>query len=133
MGVGASLNTVNNKVKAYLADSAQVTTTTSGDVSLTATDSPNLEAITVAASVGLSAGLGAVTLTLSAAVANNDVADTVEAYSDDSTINSAGQITLDAIMPTTAMIQATCVAASVAAAIGAGAAIAGAAPAPPIP
>ena len=48
-------NTVKNTVEAYLADGASVTTTNSGDVTLTATDSPNLTAITVAASVGFAA------------------------------------------------------------------------------
>ncbi len=126
VGVGSSSNTVNNTVEAYLADGASVTTTTGGDVTLTATDSPSLTAITVAASLGLSGSLEAVTFTLSAATANNDVEDTVLAYSDSSTITSAGRIALSAIMPTTATIHATSVAASVAGAIGLGAAFAGA-------
>ena len=54
------------------------------------------------------------TFTVGAAIANNSVNDTVEAYSDGSTISSAGQITISAVMPATAMIQATSVAASVA-------------------
>ncbi len=97
VGVGSSINTVKNTVEAYLANGATVTTTTSGDVTLTATDSPNLTATTVAASVGFAAGLVGATFTISAAIANNDVEDTVKAYSDSSTITSAGQIKLSAI------------------------------------
>ncbi len=117
VGVGYSSNTLDNTVEAYLANGASVTTTNSGDVTLTATDSPNLTAITVGASVGASASLAAVTVTASAAVASNDVEDTIEAFSDSSTITSAGQITASATMPATTLIQATSVAASVAVAV----------------
>ena len=127
IGVGKSTNTTSNTVEAYLAHGATVTTTTSGDVSLTATDSPILTAKTVAASVSFAGGLVAGTVAISAAIANNSVGDTVETYADNSTINSAGKITMTAIMPTTAMIQATSVAASVAiSGAAAGAAFAGA-------
>ncbi len=126
VGVGYSSNTVDNTVEAYLANGASVTTTNSGDVSLTATDSPDLTAVTVAASVGLSASVVGATFTLSAAIANNDVHDTVEAYSDSSSINSAGQIQLKAEMPTSAKIQSTTVAASVAITAAIGGAFAGA-------
>ncbi len=136
-GVGVSANTVDNTVEAYLADNAVVTTTVPGsaqpgailagaDVNLSATDSPHLTAITVAASVGLAVGLGSVALTLSTAAAANDDEDTVEAYSSNSTINSAGKLNLTALMPTSARIQATVVAASVAGAIGFGGSFAGA-------
>ncbi len=111
---GNSTNSLQNTVEAYLADGASVTTTTSGDVTLTATDSPNLTAKTVAASVSFAAGAVAATFAIGAAIADNSVDDTVEAYSDASTINSAGQIMLSAIVPTTADIQATSVAATVA-------------------
>ncbi len=127
VGVGSSTNTTSNTVEAYLAHGASVTTTTSGDVTLTATDSPNLTAKTVAASVSFAVGLVAGSFGISAAIANNNVGDTVEAYSNNSTINSAGQVMLTATMPTTAMIQATSVAASVAiSGAPAGAAFAGA-------
>ena len=56
VGVGNSTNTLENTVEAYLADGATVTTTTSGDVTLKAMDSPNLTAKTVAASVGFAGG-----------------------------------------------------------------------------
>ncbi len=126
IGVGYSSNTSDNTVEAYLTDGAQVTTNTGGNVTLTATDSPNLDAITVAASVGISGGIAAGTVTASAAIASNNVEDTVEAFSIDSTITSAGQITASAVMPDTATIDATVVAASAAVAIGAGAAFAAA-------
>jgi hypothetical protein len=126
VGVGDSTNTVHNTVEAYLANGAQVTTATSGDVTLTATDSPNLTATTVAASVSTSGGVITGAATASAAIADNDVADTVETYSSNSTIASAGQISLSATMPAAAMIQATCVAAGVAISIGVGAGFAGA-------
>ncbi len=130
---GNSTNALQNTVEAYLAGGASVTTTAGGDVTLMATDSPNLTAKTVAASVSFATGGGAGTFAIGAAIADNTVEDTVEAYSASSTINSAGQIALGAIVPTTASIQATSVAASVAlTAAPLGAAFSGAGTAPPI-
>ena len=111
---GNSTNTLANTVEAYLADGASVTTTGSGDVTLSALDSPDLTAKTVAASVSFAAGAVAGTFAIGAAIADNSVNDTVLAYSAGSTINSAGQILISAIVPTTSSIQATSVAATVA-------------------
>ena len=93
---GNATNTVSNTVEAYLEKSADVSTTTSGNVSLTATDLPNLTAKTVAASVSFAAGVFAETFAIGAALATNDVEDTVAAYSDNSSINSSGTITITA-------------------------------------
>ncbi len=128
---GVAINKVKNTVEAYFGNS-DVGTTTSGDVRLTAKDLPTLTAKTVAASVSFASGLASVAVAIGTAVASNDVEDKVEAYSLNSSINSAGAITVSAAATanpnvTGPSLQAVSVAASVAvAASAAGAGISGA-------
>ena len=56
---GNSTNTLDNTVEAYLANGASIRTTTSGDVTLTATDTPNVTATTTGAAVSIAAGAAA--------------------------------------------------------------------------
>ncbi|HEV3085266.1 MAG TPA: hypothetical protein VGY66_36260, partial [Gemmataceae bacterium] len=123
---GNSTNTLRNTVKSFVANRATVTTTGGGNVSLTTIDSANTTARTVAASVAIAGGLlGGAAIAIGAALAVNDVADTVEAYSSNSTITSAGSISLSA--SATSIVHAASVAASVSiAAASVGVALSGA-------
>ena len=119
VGGGGAINKVNNTVLAYLNDNAAVSTTTSGNVCLTATDMPSLTATTVAGSVSFAAGAQGGSFAIGASNASNDVEDKVEAYGQNSSINSAGKIMIDASAEsqpnsTSPSIQASSVAVAVA-------------------
>ncbi len=116
---GDSSNTVKNTVEAYLAGGGSITTTTSGDVKLHATDTVTATARTVAASVSVAASVFASpSIAIGASLANNDIEDTVRAYSDSSAISSAGMIELTSLVTDT--VHATSVAVSVSASISLG-------------
>ncbi len=120
---GNSTNTLRNKVKAYLADRSKATTTASGNVNLTAIDSASTTATTVAASVSVAIGTIAASVSVGAAIAVNDIADTVLAYADSSNITSAGNITVGA--SATSTVEAKSSAASLSIAAGLSGAFAG--------
>lgn len=127
-GAGAGSNAINkikNSVKAY-ADAASINTTTSGNVKLLAHDSATIKATSVAASVAIAAsGVGTASIAIGAGLADNTIENTIEAYSQSSTLTSAGGIQIEAT--TTADITAASAAASVSAAVSiAGLALSGA-------
>ncbi len=93
---GNSTNTVKNQVEAYFANASSITSS-AGSVSLTATDTATATTKTVAAAVSIAAGgLGSGAIGIGAAIADNDIEDTVRAYSAASNIASNGTITLTA-------------------------------------
>ena len=120
-GAASGANTTNNLdnfVEAYLQGGATITTTTSGDVIVKATDTPNITATAGAGSVAIAASAGGSgTLAIGGAVADNIITDTVQASSDSSTISSAGNVNLAASANPTAT--AVSIAASVAGSISA--------------
>ncbi|WP_157369663.1 beta strand repeat-containing protein, partial [Zavarzinella formosa] len=99
VGVGAagagSGNTVKNTVQALIQKGATVTTT-SGDVTLSATDSASITANGggVGVSVGAGGSGGGVGASLGVSFATNDIEDTVQAIADQSNVTSAGQVGL---------------------------------------
>ena len=122
---GSSTNTIANTVEAYAANASTLTTSGSGAVKLTATDSATANAKTIATSISIAGGLGGGSFSVAAALASNDIGNTVRAYSNQSTINSAGNVELTATSAPS--INALTVAASLAASVApAGAAFSGA-------
>nr|WP_293778378.1 DUF4347 domain-containing protein [uncultured Oxalicibacterium sp.] len=109
---GEATTTISNIVEAYISGSSDVKTVTSGNISLTATDTANVTADTIAAAVSIAGGLSAGTFSVGAAVAQNTVTNRVRAYSDASTLTSAGSLSLTA--SSTPTISAKSIAASVA-------------------
>ncbi len=105
-GAGAGANTTNNltnTVEAYVTGGASITTKESGDVIVKADDNPNVSATAGAASVTIATGAtGSVALSIGGAVADNTIADTVYAYSDASTIDSAANVSITAVATPTA-------------------------------
>jgi len=99
VGVGAagagSGNTVTNTITAAIQNGSTVTTTSSGDVKLSATDNPSIIAdgggLSVALGFGGAAGVG-VSLGVGAAV--NTITDTTCAFVDASTVNAASAVSL---------------------------------------
>ncbi len=101
VGVGAagagSGNTITDIVEAVIQEGSIVTTITTGDVTLMATDNPSVTAN--GGGVGLTgAGGGAagVAVSLGVAAAVNSIQDTVEAFVNNSQIASAGGVSLTA-------------------------------------
>jgi len=112
---GSATNTVSNTVEAYVL-SGSLTTLTSGDVRVTATDSADVNAVNVAGAVAIAAsGVVAGAIAIGASIANNDIENTVRAYSQSSTISSADSIVVTA--GSTAIINAVSVAVSISAAV----------------
>jgi hypothetical protein len=111
-GAADSTNTIANTVEADVQDGGSLTTTGgSGAVRLTASDT---SAIDAEAAAGAGALAGGAALAVGGADATNDIGNTVEAYGEGATINSAGDVDLSATAHAT--ITALSVAASVAAA-----------------
>ena len=123
-GVGAtSPNILGNTVEAYAQDGATLQTVGAGDIEITATDTSTADSQAVAGSAKLGVGTVAVGFSIGSSVAVNQINETVEAFSSDATLNSAGMVTIGA----TTSISGTSlsVAASVAVALGLGGSFAG--------
>jgi hypothetical protein len=97
-GAGADAsNTLGNTVEAYETNAATISTTGTGAVSLTATDGATTDAEAVAGALAIAAGgAGNGSISIGAAIANNNVTDTVEAYTNGATITSGGALNIDA-------------------------------------
>ncbi len=97
-GAGASsTNTIGNTVEAYITDGSTVTTQSSGNVSLTASDAADINVQATGASLSIEASFTGGSISVGAATANNTVDDLVEAYSSGSAITSAGDIDIKAM------------------------------------
>ncbi|MCS7045434.1 MAG: pre-peptidase C-terminal domain-containing protein, partial [Gemmataceae bacterium] len=115
---GDAKNTVRNTVAAY-AQSSTLATLNSGHVRLMATDDADVNAINVAGAVSVAASAyGSASIAIGASIANNDVQNTVRAYSQATTITSAGSVVVTAA--STADLHAVSVAVSLAAAVAIG-------------
>ena len=99
VGVGAagagSGNTISNTVKAYAADGASLTSTT-GDINMSAVDTPTIVANAggVAIGIGVSTGGAGVAASVGVAAAVNNVNDYVYAYINDSSATAAGSLAI---------------------------------------
>ena len=83
-----SLNTIRDKINAYVAGGAKVSA--SGTLGITATDTPSISALAGGVALAGTASIGA-------AVATNDIADVTSAYVDGATAtSSAGAISVSA-------------------------------------
>ena len=117
-GAGSG-NTIKNNVWAYVANNSAVTTTTTGSVKLTATDSSTISSIAGGlAGAGSGGAGGGVSGSLGAAAATNTIQNQVKAYVDSSKVTSAGTVELTATE--TGTIATLSIGAAVAAAGGSG-------------
>ena len=116
LGVGLSLNTIGNQTLAAI-DGVDLTSS-AGDVILDAASAADIDALAVAASVGLSgSGSAAVNLSANVSFAKNLVSNRVEALiTGGSTVNTVGAVSLSA--RDDSFITADLVAASLSAAVG---------------
>ena len=117
IGVSLARNNVGNDVQAYIINANDGITTTSGTVSLVASESASIKATSVA--VSLAAGIGGkagIAVSGAGAEATNVILTNVNAHIDTSKVTSAGAVSLSA--SNTSTINATIVAASVAVGIG---------------
>ena len=112
IGLSLATNQIDNVVQAYIANATGVTTTTGG-ISLTATESATIDAVSAAASLAIAGGLGGsgVAVSGAGAEATNTILGTDNAYVSASNLKSAGSITLDA--EDASQINATIIAAAV--------------------
>ncbi|MBD2412394.1 hypothetical protein FACHB389_10860 [Nostoc calcicola FACHB-389] len=97
-GAGSqTTNTISNNIEASIQDTANVTVTNPGNVTLTATDDSTIvaDAGGVAIAVGIGSG-GGISLAVGASLANNTIDNTIEAYVDNSTVTTPGNVELSA-------------------------------------
>ncbi len=125
LGVSLASNTIDNEVKAYIADVSAVTTT-SGAISVTSAESGNINAVAAAAALSAAGSLGVgVAISGAGAEATNTILGADNAFVSDSTLKSASSVALSSV--DTSQINAKIIAASVSLGVGVGAGGAGAA------
>ena len=97
-GAGAgTVNTLTQKIEAYIADDSSVTTTNLGNICLTATDGSRIAADAGGVAIAIAVGKGGQgDLTIGASVAANTVANTVHADISGSFVDAAGNVTATA-------------------------------------
>ena len=130
-GAGSG-NTVTNDTEARIVDGSSVTTTTAGDVSLTATDDSSVQAYAggLGVAIAVSSGGTAAGVGVGVAASTNTVTSTVKAFIDGSNVTAAGGVYATATQGATIVTYTIGGAVSVAASSdgnGAAGAIAGAA------
>ncbi len=100
IGIGAagagSGNTVTNTVQAYIEGDSSVTTTKSGDVIVSASDTSGIQAIAGGLGIGLGVGTVGGGGSLGVAAANNYISNDVYAFVDGSTVNAMGGVSVTA-------------------------------------
>ena len=112
-GSGSSSdNTIANKVDAFALKST-VTSNNGGAVSITATETAKITAESVGAAVAVAVGGVGGAASVGVGLADNEVKSTIKAYSDQSTITSAGAIDLKASSSSTTTSLSIAVAVSV--------------------
>ncbi|MEA5569032.1 DUF4347 domain-containing protein [Anabaena sp. UHCC 0399] len=97
IGVALASNLISNEVAAFINNADNSVRTTTGDVSISATTSANIQALAVAASIAAGFG-GAAGVAISGAGADstNSIFTKTNAYIKDSVINSVGAVKVDA-------------------------------------
>ena len=99
VSVGLSLadNEISNQIAAYISNTLPLSVnTTSGDITLTATDQATITAASKAASAAVGAGFAGVSFSGAGANADNVILTTTNAYVINSQLNSAGNVSLTA-------------------------------------
>ncbi|MBD2516808.1 DUF4347 domain-containing protein [Nostoc sp. FACHB-973] len=127
-GAGSeTTNKISNSIEASIQDTANVTVTNPGNVTLTATDDSTIVADAGGVAIALSAGPSAgISLAVGASLANNTIDNTVEAYVDNSTVTTPGNVELSATSTADVDVLALAGAGSVGLGGSAGGALAGA-------
>ncbi|MCK9233336.1 MAG: hypothetical protein M0P04_11190, partial [Syntrophales bacterium] len=97
----ASVNTIASTVEAFIDQSTVTTTVAGSDISLTADDRSAITANAGILSIAVGLGSKALAASLGASVAINSVSGGIRAYSEDSTLTSAGGLDLTATSGTT--------------------------------
>ena len=118
-GVGVT-NRIAITVDSYISDSTGTgITTRAGDITLNASDTSNITATGLAASVAGSVGYYGGSVAIGVALSKNTITNTVEAYVDSATINTTGGgLTVDATENATVTGSSKAAAVSVSASIG---------------
>src|SRR5688572_23568130 len=120
VGVATARNEVRNNVAAYIRNATgagnTVTTRTGGDISISALEDADIDAITVAASAAISGGVAGLSISGAGADAKNVILSTVNAYVDNSVLDSGRDVVLTAT--DTSLIDAEVAALSGALAVG---------------
>ena len=98
LGAGSiSINTIANRVEAYISAGSVVTTTGTGAISLFAGDDTDIQANAGAVAIGGAGGaVGGVVIPIGASSSVNTVANWLRAYILASTVDSAGDVNLTA-------------------------------------
>ena len=122
IGLTLAQNAIYNQVAASIVNAASGVTSTSGDITVEASEKATITATAAAASagVGVSAGAGAA-LSGAGAAAINVILTKTDAFIDSSIVTSAGAVTIQST--DTSSITATIAAVSISAAVGAGAGV----------
>ncbi len=118
VGIALATNEVNNEISAYIANADQFVKATSGDITINASETATIDAVSLAASIALGASVFASGIAVSGAGAwaRNVILSDVNSYILNSEVDSKGKVDIDATND--ASIDATIVAASVAVAGG---------------
>ena len=120
VGVATARNEVRNNVAAYIRNAGgagdTVTTRLGGDISISALEDADIDALTVAASAAVGGGLAGIALSGAGADAKNVILTTVNAFVDNSVLDSGRDVVLTAT--DTALIDAEVAALSGALAVG---------------
>jgi hypothetical protein len=98
IGVSGAYNQISNNVAAYIynaGDSGGITTTT-GNITVEATESATINSLTAAASLGVGIGGVGVAVSGAGAAATNVILTSTEAYVLDSHLDSGGNVTIKA-------------------------------------
>ncbi len=117
VGVALAENHISNEVEAYIANADDTLESTAGGIVLDARTRAGIDAITAAASVAIgAAGTAGIAVSGAGAVAKNVILTRTNAYIENSVIDSAGAVDLDA--ESDSAIDATVVAVSAAVGVG---------------
>ncbi|MBT7080527.1 MAG: hypothetical protein HN929_03510, partial [Chloroflexi bacterium] len=96
IGFAGAYNEISNEVSASISDADVTTTNGAGAISVTAVEGATINALTAAASLAVSIGGTGVSVSGAGAMATNVILTTTKAYVSDSTLVSAGGVSIDA-------------------------------------
>jgi len=96
IGIAGAYNEISNDVAAYIYNADNGVTTTTGGVTIDAVEAATINALTAAASLGVGIGAVGVAVSGAGAGATNIILTRTNAYVANSSIVSAGDVTLDA-------------------------------------
>ena len=117
VGIALATNQIDNEISAYITNADQSVKTTTGGISIDASETATIDALSLAASIALGAGSTAgIAVSGAGAWARNVILSDINAYISNSEIDSHTYVDIDATNE--AAIDATIVAASVAVAGG---------------